>query len=301
MPLEVKAQSVESAPAKGLQGITLGRKRAKLSSSDRMFFTEQLALLLETGTSLHAAVKLMRHQMDNPAMQDILDAIANDISEGRTFSYSLSKHPQIFSTTYVSLIAASENGGFMHEVLVQLLEMEEKREQLKSTLSSALSYPGFLVFFSVAVVIFVLVVVFPKFTEMFAKIEGRLPITTKFLMTASDVLIYQWYWICAILTGIVVTLMYWMRTDAGRTWFDQFKLKTPGIKAIFIQLYLLQIMRVMSLSLANGVNVIESLQACKDVVNNRIFQKFLNTEKKFTAKTKKNKVLHFGIFQHQMI
>ncbi len=275
MPLELKTPSTQTTPAKRLQGISLGKKRSSLSSKDRMFFTEQLALLLETGTALHAALKLMKTQMENPAMRDIVDAIALDISEGMTFSHALSKHSQLFSTTYVSLIAASENGGFMHEVLVQLLEMEEKREQLKSTLSSALSYPGFLVFFSIAVVIFVLVVVFPKFTEMFTKIQDRLPVSTKFLMAASDVLIHQWYWVCGILVGLFMAGMYWLRTDAGRTWVDQFKLKTPGIKSIFIQLYLLQVMRVMSLSLGNGVNIVDALKACSDVVDNKIFQQFL--------------------------
>ena len=275
MPLELHTKPTQSKSSTGTKGFTLGKSGTALGSKDRMFFTEQLALLLETGTALHAALKLMSAHMDNPLMRNVIDEMTLDISEGRTFSHALSKHPKLFSTTYVSLIAASENGGFMYEVLVQLLEMEEKREQLKNTLSSALSYPIFLVVFSMAVVLFVLVAVFPKFADMFAKIRDQLPATTKFLMTASDILIHQWYWVGGILTALVLAVVYWMRTDSGKLSLDRFKLQAPGIKSIFIQLYLLQVMRVMSLSLGNGVNIIESLRACKDVVNNSVFQRFL--------------------------
>jgi type II secretory pathway component PulF len=64
--------------------------------------------------------------------------------------------------------------------------MEEKREQLQRTLFSALSYPVFLLLFALGVVVFVLVVVFPKFAEMFSLIKDQLPGTTLFLMSASD-------------------------------------------------------------------------------------------------------------------
>lgn len=275
MPLEINSKPHVSKPVNAGEGFRFGNNGKTLSSKDRMFFTEQLALLLETGTSLHAALKLMSRQVENPAMQTLIDDIALDISEGQTFSQALKNHPKLFSNTYVSLISASENGGFMYQVLLQLLEMEEKREQLKSTLSSALSYPAFLVFFSAAVVIFVLIVVFPKFTDMFAKIHDQLPPTTKFLMTASDILIHHWYWVAGALLVFIFSTGYWLRTDVGKTRVDRFKLEARGIRSIFIQLYLLQVMRVMSLSLGNGVNILESLRACKDIVNNKIFQNFL--------------------------
>ena len=136
-----------------------------ISDRDRKFFTEQMALLLETGTSLQASLQALLKQLDNPAMISLIEQVSEDIGQGMQFSAALSKHPTVFSTTYVNLIAASEDGGFMHQVLEQLLDLDEKREALRQTLSSALSYPIFLLVFALGVVIFVLVVVFPKFTD----------------------------------------------------------------------------------------------------------------------------------------
>ena len=161
MPVEIK-QPVKKENAEKPASKSLGQllksldTNATITSKDRMFFTEQLVLLLETGTSLHAALLALKTQADKPSMQQLIEDIMTDISDGKPFSFALSRHADVFDSTYVNLIAASESGGFMHEVLAQLLQMEEKREELRNTLVSAFTYPAFLIVFSISVVIFVL-------------------------------------------------------------------------------------------------------------------------------------------------
>jgi len=178
--------------------------RSRISSDDRRFFTEQLTLMLETGANLHQALTLLREQNQQPAMARIVEGLLEDIAGGLAFSVALSKYPDSFSTTYVNLVAASEGGGFLHEVLAELLKMEEKAEELNSTVRSALAYPMFLSIFSLAVIVFVLVVVFPKFSVMFAKIYDQLPSTTIFLMHASDFLRSYWMQTIAALTASTI-------------------------------------------------------------------------------------------------
>ncbi|MDH5766208.1 MAG: type II secretion system F family protein [Gammaproteobacteria bacterium] len=246
-----------------------------VTADDRTFFTEQLALLLETGVSLHSALEGIRNQVESPVFKKMLDGILKNISEGKTFSYALSQYPDVFSTTYVNLILASENGGFMHEVLQELLNMDEKSARLKSTISSAFSYPAFLMFFSLAVVVFVLVVVFPKFTDMFSQIHDQLPMSTKVLMMVSDVFINHWLVLIVSLSAIAALLVYLLKTPQGILLVDRVKLKAPVLKDVFIQLYLVQSLRVMSLSLGHGVSVTDTLESCKDVVKNSIYRAFI--------------------------
>ena len=94
----------------------------------------------------------------------------------------MSRHAAFFSTAYINLVAAAEAGGFLDRVLVEIKEMDEKREKLKSTVVSAMVYPVFLILFSLGVVVFVLVFVFPKFADLFARIADQLPGSTKVLM-----------------------------------------------------------------------------------------------------------------------
>jgi type II secretory pathway component PulF len=269
--------STPSASAKS-SGLSWQFNRpSKIGTKDRLFFTERLALLLETGVNLHAALRALEKQSDNPAMIVIIEALIEKIGEGQSFSHALSQYPQVFSKTYTNLIAASENGGFMPQVLEELLEMEEKRERLRSTLVSSLSYPAFLVFFSLSVVIFVLIVVFPKFAAMFDSIRDQLPASTLILMWMSEILQSYWWAMMGGLSVAVLGLRQWLKGHGGSAWLDRLKLGMPVIKDVFVQLYLVQSLRVMSLSLKNGVGIVDALAACKEVVTNSVYQRFITT------------------------
>lgn len=247
----------------------------KFSAKDRMFFIEQLAMMLETGSDLHSSLVVLQQQSDNPEISRVLDMLCDDISEGKTFSSALAKHPKVFSTTYVSLIAASESGGYLRKILEHLLEMEKQREELNSTLTSAAAYPAFLMVFSFAMVVFILVVVFPKFSDMFSSIQDQLPASTLFLMALSHLIIDYWWALIIAFVSLIFAIISWIKSDTGSSVIGNIKLKTPLIKTIFIKLYLIQTMRVLGLSLSHGVNLIDALEIAKDVVKNRVFNDFL--------------------------
>jgi len=247
----------------------------RVTARERDFFTEQLALLLETGTALHGAIEILQRQVDNPVLRTVLGQVQEDIAAGQSFSLALAQHPTVFSTTYVKLVAAAEGGGFLPEVLTELMAMGENREQLQRKVVSAFSYPAFLAVFSLVVVIFVLVVVFPKFAEMFDAIRDQLPATTVALMNASDVVRHHWKLILVLCAGIGGGLRYWLGTTVGRIAMDRLKLAAPVIGEIFVRLYVSQTLRVLSLSLSHGVTMVDGLAACRDVARNTVFQGFL--------------------------
>lgn len=249
--------------------------QARLGTADRAMFTERLTLLLETGVPLHDALRALHEQSGKPRLRAIIGEVADDIVGGQRFSEALARHPDLFPPTYINLIGASEEGGFLPEVLEQLVDMDEKQERLRSTIVSALSYPGFLIGFSILVVIFILVAVFPKFSVMFTAIYDELPITTKVFIFASDVLTKHG---AAFGIGTLVlavgTLLALRRPDV-REWLDRMKLRLPYVKDIFIKIYLTRLMRVMGISLDRGVTILATLGACRNVIPNAEFQRFI--------------------------
>ncbi len=278
MAIELNAtreQTKRAIKADALTNALGGLMQKKPDVQDRIFFTEQLALMLETGMALHEALKAFCTLDIKPELKTIIESLMNDVEEGRTFSAALSRHAAFFSSAYINLVAAAEAGGFLDRVLIELKEMDEKREQLKATVVSAMVYPAFLILFSLGVIIFVLVFVFPKFAELFARISDQLPGTTKFLMASSNALIgYWWLFIAGTLLSIIAG-HYWLRTERGIETMDRLKLSVAVIKDIFVQLYLVQSMRLMSMSMANGVSVMDTLDACREVVRNKVFNRFI--------------------------
>ena len=279
MPIEIKQDASSSSADYGKNlwqvKFSLFNKR-KISSKDRIFLFQQIQLLLQTGTPLYAGLSALQNQTEKAAMRDLISDLIATIDEGKSFSYALSKFPDVFTSTQINLISASEEGSFMHEVLQQILEMEERREKLRNTLISAISYPSFLALFSLAVVVFILIVVFPKFSELFTKIHDQLPITTKSLMWMSTALTDYWMIIMGVLAVLVFFISRWVTSNLGKALVDKFKLTFPVIKNVFTQIYLIQSLRVMSLSLGNGVSVMDTLADCKNTVNNKLYQNFLN-------------------------
>ncbi len=277
MPIELTDIPALDGAAKP-EKVSLARlfRRRGIKASERMFFTERLALLLETGTSLYASLETIAGQVENPRLLEVAKALSEDVAGGAPFSEALSRHPTVFSASYVNLVGAGEQGGFMADVLKQLMEMEDKQARLRGTLVSALSYPVFLIFFSVAVVIFVLTVVFPKFADLFSSIADQLPVTTLVLMAASDVLRQYWLAILALGAAAGYAARHWLLTESGGATVDRWKLNAPLLKDVYAQLYVAQLMQVLGLSLAHGVSVVDALRASKDVVNNSLFRNLLD-------------------------
>ena len=278
MPIEI--QQPRSRPASRtwnplvLPHLELGGGR-KPGVQERIFFTEQLALLLETGTPLHASLQALQKQMTNPQMIGVIDGLLERVNEGKSFSEALGQYPQLFPSSYVNLVEAAEDGGFLDRILHELVRMDEKRVQLRRTVTSALSYPVFLLLFSLGVVVFVLTVVFPKFAVLFARIHDQLPGTTLFLMDVSHLLTRHWLPLSVGMIGGLAALGWWLNTPAGSLAIDNLKMRLFFVRTIFLQIYLTQSLRVLGLSLANGVSVMDALASCRDVVSNRIFRRFI--------------------------
>src|SRR5206468_5525930 len=180
MPIELElsteADTRAGAGARAGGRLRLGERAPGVR--ERMLFTERLALLLDTGVPLHTALQSLLEQSEQPRQRAMIAAMADDILAGERFSHALSMHP-LFPATYVNLVAAGEAGGFLPDVLTQLVDMDEKEERLRRTVVSALSYPMFLIAFSIVVVLFILIWVFPKFSVLFESIRDQLPWTTR--------------------------------------------------------------------------------------------------------------------------
>jgi type II secretory pathway component PulF len=297
LELNTKLSTNTVKPDSGKFKLSLGGAK-KVSNKDRMFFIEQLALMLETGSDLHTSLNVLSKQTDNHELARVIKALSDDISEGKTFSSALAKHPQVFSTTYTSLIAASESGGYIRRILEHLLVMEKQREELRNTLISAMSYPAFLMVFSLGMVVFILAVVFPKFGTLFTSIQDQLPITTIYLMAASRVITQYWWALTIGLVGLIVLFSVLIKSEKGRALIDDLKLTMPVIKHIFLKIYLIQMMRILALSLKSGVNLMDALVLTKDVVQNIGFIRFVETLIKDVTEGRK---LAYGFNQSDII
>jgi type II secretory pathway component PulF len=241
-----------------------------------IFFTSQLSLMLEVGTSLSVSLKAIGEQTKNRAFKEVILAMHQDIEEGRQLSEAMKRHPSVFDQVFVSMIKAGETGGFLQKILDRLVEMQEKRQALLTQLRSTMTYPAVLCVMSVLVVSFILVVVLPKFTAFFQGKEDLLPVTTRFLMMLSaSMKQYGWVYLLSAI-GLAVGLKIFKDSEPGKILIDWSSLNVPVMARLCNKIYTCQLLRTLGYLMESQVPLLEALEVNRPVIPNRHYRRFVD-------------------------
>lgn len=252
------------------------RLGGKVSPGEIIFFMDQLALMLETGTPLNRSIQAIGLQIKNTEFRNILKDIEKNIEEGRLLSDSMVKYPHVFSNVYTSMIRAGESGGFLKEMLERIVELEKRHQEFMSSIRAALYYPAFLSIFAVSVVLFIVVYVFPKFGEMFEEIYDSLPVTTRILMASSKFLTSYWYLILLFIGITWVATYKFIITERGKLYIDLLKVRFPFFRDFFIRIYISRLLRTLGSLISSNVPLLESLIICAGAIGNKVFTKLID-------------------------
>jgi type II secretory pathway component PulF len=248
----------------------------RISTRELIFFSGQLSLMIEIGTPLNVGLSSIAIQLKNPVFKQAITDIVADVEAGTLLSTAMGKYPKIFSDVYVSLIKAGENSGELQDMLDRAVLVQEKQAKFLETLKKAMTYPLILCCVSVAVVIFLLTFVFPRFAVLFEEIEDILPASTKFLLYLSNAIRSSWL-LAGIVAGTSVVGIYtFAKSTKGRLLIDTLKMRLPVLAKIYIRIYLVQMMRTLGFLMGCNVPLMEALQITRRGVNNLIFVRFID-------------------------
>ena len=224
-PLEIRSEEAAEA-ARAPRHI-----RRRIRPDDVALFTRQLGDLLRAGVSVPRALGTLSEQTSNQELAKTIKAISKEVSAGKTFHEAFLRHPRVFSPLYVSMIKAGEAGGFLEDVLHRLAGFIEKDEELRSRIRSSLAYPTLLLTIGFLAVAFLMVYFIPRFSEIFKKMGGNLPMATQIVMGASYFMREYWF---AVLAAIVAGLAGWRyagsssSNTAARSGYNRRPDRAPG-------------------------------------------------------------------------
>jgi type II secretory pathway component PulF len=187
----------------------------------------------------------------------------------------MKRHPHVFNDVYNSMVKAGETGGFLHEILNRLVEMQERRQALLAQIRSALTYPMFLCLLGFVVVVFVLVGVLPKFTAFFEGKEHILPFTTRFLMSASDSLRAHWWVYLIGSAGCIIGLKLFKNSERGQILIDWSFIKLPLLSRLANKINTCSMLRILGHLMESAVPILQALEVTRDTIKNRFFKDFI--------------------------
>ncbi len=240
----------------------------KSHKRDLLNFTTELSALINAGLPLDRSLNIMGEISESQEMKGVVHAVLTSIREGNSFSDALKKHPQIFPLLYVNMVRVGETSGVVGVVLERLHEFLETTSELKDHVVSAMIYPAILGVTGGISIIVLLTFVLPRFSVIFSEIGGSLPLTTQILLYLSSAL-RTWWWIgAAIMAGVIIVCMSWMKTEAGKIHWDVLKLKM--MEDVVRKLETARFCRTFGTLLQSGISVLQALNNSRDIIGNRI-------------------------------
>lgn len=244
----------------------------KINSSDLVLFTRQLSSMLSSGLTLFRSLEILKDQIENEQMSEVVTTVINDVQEGRTLSQAIEKHTQVFSPIYVSIIRAGEQSGLLDKVLSRLADNLEKQAKLKSTVKGALMYPVIVIILMALVMAIMMIFVIPQLTVLYTNLNVELPLPTKIVVALSNFMIAAWPLI--ILGGAVVVIGFrkWAKTADGKIIIDTTLLKLPVFGKLITQTILAEFSRTFGLLVGTGTLVVEALTETADTTGNVLYK-----------------------------
>ena len=252
---------------------------AKVKSKTLMIFTRQLATLIDSGLPLLRGLTVLGRQEPNPVMKGTITTIADNVQTGSTFSESLTQYPKVFNKLYVNMVKAGELGGVLEIVLNRLAEYQEKAQKLKNKIVAAMVYPIIVMFIAMAIMIFLMLVIVPRFEKIFEDMLGdknKLPELTKIVIgvsrwTGDNILIL----IAAVVTLIVVWKIF-SATAGGRRSIDKMKLSLPLFGDVQRKTAISRFTRTLGTLVTSGVPILQALNITRETAGNSIISDAIN-------------------------
>ncbi len=245
----------------------------RVSFSDVVIATRQLATMIESGLVLSEGLDILADQQKPGRFKQILEEVSRDIKSGLDLATAFRKHPEAFPPLYASLIRAGEQAGKLDLVLSQMATSLEKDREFRARVRGAMIYPIVVVTMMVVVMIIMMIVVIPRLVSLYSQSSSELPFPTKVLIFTSNFFVNFWWAI--LIGGIAIGVVFhrWVHTATGKMIVDRILLRVPVVGQIISGSTLTNFTRTFGLLTTAGVPLLDSLNIVTEVIGNDVYKK----------------------------
>src|SRR6266436_4616884 len=242
---------------------------------DVLFFTQELSTLLNAGVPVDRALSITSELTERPAFRLLVLDILRVLKGGKSLADSLATHPEFFSELFVNMVRAGEASGSLATVFERLSEFERTRDDLRSYIMTSMAYPTLLILVGTASILVLMNFVVPRFASVFEQSRIAMPLPTKMLLEGSKFLKSYGGILLAALAGFALGMYGYVRTTAGRLWWDTLRLKIPLLGDALRKAETSRFARAMGTLVSNSVPLVQSIGIAAATLNNRLISNSL--------------------------
>jgi len=244
----------------------------KVSARDMSVFCRQFVSMSRAGVSIMECLNLLREQTENEYLAKAIAQVHADVQKGESLADSMRKQDKIFSNLMVTTVAAGEESGSLDISLERMATQFEKSAKTRAMVKKAMIYPIVVACLAVAIIVVMLTIVIPQYTDMFDDLGAELPGLTKAVVATSDFLIAYWFIIIPVVIAIGLLVSWYLKTPAGKLLTSQLAIRIPMFRNLTVKSACSQLARTLSTLIAAGVPLVEAVEITANTMQNVLFR-----------------------------
>jgi type IV pilus assembly protein PilC len=238
-----------------------------------LIFNQELLALVRAGLPIPLALDLLAQRAQHAKLRQVLSAVRDDVREGSALSAALGKHRDVFPGILVASVRAGEQSGTLPDALSRYVVVLKQIVALRRRVMNALMYPFVLLLLSVAVVIFLITYVVPRFSSIYQDLGRSIPVPTQVLLGITAAIHENWLFLLAGIAAAAAAAWTWGRSDAGLQVRDRLLLAVPWAGEVIRRYALTQFCRTLAMVLGGGIPMMQALPVAIGAIENRYIRR----------------------------
>jgi len=253
----VKARSALGAASK---------KKVKLAVF--LVFNQQFLTLIRAGLPILSSIELLGKRQKDEGFRGQLEDVAARIKTGESISQAFEAQgtfPVVFTTT----LLAGERSGNLEEVLQRYLDFQRVSLTFRKKLIASMIYPAILLFAVIALFIFLITFVVPRFAQLYEQLGTQLPGLTVFLLALGKDAQHYGLFVAPVIALAVWAIYKWTQTETGAIFVDKVRISIPMLGGVWVRYQVGLFSRTLSTLLTGGLPLVPSLETAARSIDSK--------------------------------
>jgi type IV pilus assembly protein PilC len=247
-----------------------GSSKKKIKLDMFLVFNQQFLTLIRAGLPILGSIELLARRQKDFNFRAQLEDVATRVKTGESISSAFDAQGS-FPLVYTTTLVAGERSGNLEEVLQRFLDFQRVSLTFRKKLRASLIYPAFLIVMVIGLFIFLITFVVPRFAQLYAQMNVKLPGLTIFLLELGQFAQHYGLYVAALLAVTGFFTVRWTKTDTGAAFVDRVRIGVPVLGQVWVKYQVGLFSRTLSTLLTGGLPLVPSLEtAARSIDSKRI-------------------------------
>ena len=250
--------------------------RTKMANKDLIFFLTQLSTYIKSGIPLVDSLKILSKQYKKVKYKELFKALIYELSTGESLSSAMSKQGNAFPKILINMIKASEMTGELPETLDDMSEYFTNIEKTRKQMITAMMYPTIIFVVAIGVITFILLWVIPRFVDIYASMDAKIPAFTQMILNLSEFLKNYIYYVFGGIIGFLLILIYlYKNVKSVRYGMQWLAMHIPVMSNVIIYNEVTIFTKTFASLLSHNVFITDSMEILNQVTDNEIYRSLI--------------------------